>query len=403
MKLTIPTNWSEDFFDKIDFSETAEIYGKMNPDLIGGGRAAIGMPSIKKSEIAGFIQKAHDRGLLFSYLINGTCFDNLEVSRKGYSQIRQFLDWLSEIKVDSVTVALPMLVEVVKKYYPNLQVSVALHTQIDSFERAKYWESLGADKINVSHVDVNKDFAELRRIRKNVKCKIQVLGNLMCQRHCPSVILHANYNAHASQNKHVMNNFGLDYYLASCSGKVLSNPVEILKSAFIRPEDMHYYEDEGVDYLKLADRYMTTDALASIVSAYTKRKYDGNIMDLMLTFSKNSMFNEGNVRLVKAMKYVFQPSKVNVFKLGKYLSKLNDLRTKKDFNKSFDIFIDNEKLDGFMKIFHENKCTRNCDTCTWCDDYAKKAIRYLVPVEEHRSNMEMWTETRNVMVSGDIF
>ena len=403
MKLTIPTNWSEDYFEKIDFSQTGEIYGKMNPDLIGGGRAAVGMPSIKKDKIEGFIQKVHDRGMTFSYLINGTCFDNLEVSRKGYKQIREFLDWLSEIKVDSVTVALPMLVEVVKKFYPKMQVSVALHTQINSFERAKYWESLGADKINVSHVDVNKDFDELRRIRKAVKCKIQVLGNLMCQNQCPSVTLHANFNAHASQNNHVMKNFGLDYYLASCSGNLLNNPVEILKSAFIRPEDIHLYEKEGVDFLKLADRYMTTDALASIVSAYTKRSYDGNIMDLMLSFSKYRMFNEGNLALLKGMKYVFQPRKVNVIKLGKYLSMLNDLRTKAGFNKSFDLFIDNTKLDGFMKIFYENKCSRNCDECKWCDKYAEKAISYLVPVEEHASNMNMWRETRNVMVSGDIF
>lgn len=403
MKLTIPTNWAPDYFDKIDFSQTEEIYGKMNPDLIGGGRAAVGMPTIKKDEIAGFINKAHQKGLKFSYLINGTCFDNLEVSRKGYRQIREFLDWLSEIGVDSVTVALPMLVEMVKKFYPNLQVSVALHTQINTFERAMYWESLGADKINVSHVDVNKNFEELRKIRKAVKCKIQVLGNLMCQNKCPSVILHANFNAHASQNNHVMKNFGLDYYLASCSGKLLSQPVEILKSAFIRPEDMDLYEQEGVDYLKLADRYMTTDALAYIVKAYTERKYEGNIMDLMLSFSKYRMFTEGNLSLLKGMKYVFNPAKVNVFKLGKYLAKLNELRTKKSFNKSFDIFIDNTKLDGFMKIFYENKCTRRCEECRWCDRYAEKAVSLLVPAQEHADNMEMWRETRDVMVSGDIF
>ena len=37
MKLTIPVNWEDDYFEKIDFSATEEIYGKLNVGLIGGG------------------------------------------------------------------------------------------------------------------------------------------------------------------------------------------------------------------------------------------------------------------------------------------------------------------------------------------------------------------------------
>lgn len=82
---------------------------------------------------------------------------------------------------------------------------------------------------------------------------------------CPLVTLHANYNAHASQKNHLNDNFSFDYYLFSCAEKLLSNPVEILKSAFIRPEDLHYYEEAGVDNIKLVERIMTTEALGYIL------------------------------------------------------------------------------------------------------------------------------------------
>ena len=50
MKLTIPVNWEDDYFDKIDFSATEEIYGKLNVGLIGGGRPALTMPEVKKKK-----------------------------------------------------------------------------------------------------------------------------------------------------------------------------------------------------------------------------------------------------------------------------------------------------------------------------------------------------------------
>ena len=280
MKLTIPVNWEDDYFDKIDFSMTEEIYGKLNIGLIGGGRPALTMPEVKKSKVKEFVTEAHRRNLKFNYLMNGTCFDNLEISKKGYRDIRKTLDWLSESGVDGISVSLPMVMEIIKKNYPQFSISASVQVRIDSFEKARYWQDLGADKVNISYVDINKNFDEIKKIREKTTVKIQTIANLMCMNKCPMVTLHANYNAHASQRDHVMNNFSFDYYLFSCAEKLLSNPVEILKSAFIRPEDLHYYEEAGVDNIKLVERSMTTDALALIVKAYTERSYDGNMMDL---------------------------------------------------------------------------------------------------------------------------
>ncbi len=402
MKLTIPVNWEDDYFEKIDFSQTEEIYGKLNVGLIGGGRPTLTMPEVKKEKVGEFVKEAHRRNLKFNYLLNGTCFDNLEISKKGYRDLRQTLDWLSESGVDGISVSLPMVLEIIKKNYPNFSISASVQVRIDSFEKARYWQELGADKVNISYVDINKNFDEIRKIREKTTVKIQTIANLMCMSKCPMVTLHANYNAHASQKNHVMDNFSFDYYLFSCAEKLLSNPVEILKSAFIRPEDLHYYEEAGVHNMKLVERSMTTEALARIVKAYTERSYDGNMMDLIHGLSKYIIYNKKK-HYLKGMKYLLQPSKLNVFKAYKLVNQLNVARKEKEFNESFDLYIDNKKLNGFMDFFHKGHCERDCKLCNYCDRYAKKAVKYLVPVEQHEKIMQSLRDTKNMMIKGELF
>ena len=402
MKLTIPVNWEDDYFEKIDFSETEEIYGKLNTDLLGGGRPTLTLPTVKKEKVKEFVDEAHRRKLKFNYLMNGTCFDNLEITKSGYKDLRKTFDWLSEINVDGISVSLPMVLEIIKKNYPNFSISASVQVRIDGFEKARYWENLGADKINISYVDINKNFDEIRKIKEKTTCKIQTIANLMCMNKCPMVTLHANYNAHASQKNHVNDNFSFDYYLFSCAEKLLSNPVEILKSAFIRPEDIHLYEEAGVDNMKLVERSMTTDALARIVKAYTVRSYDGNMMDLIHGLSKYIIYNNDKYYW-KGLKYLLQPSKINLFKAHKLVNQLNMLRDEKAFNESFDLYIDNKKLDGFMDFFHKGNCQRDCNECSYCDKFAAKAISYLVPVEEHEKAMESLRQTKSMMIKGELF
>ncbi|HRX94294.1 MAG TPA: U32 family peptidase, partial [Chitinophagaceae bacterium] len=142
MKLTIPVNWEDDYFDKIDFSETEEIYGKLNVGLIGGGRPTLTLPNVKKEKVKDFVDEAHRRNLKFNYLMNGTCFDNLEITKTGYKDIRKTLDWLAENNVDGISVSLPMVMEIIKKNYPQFSISASLQFRIVSFKKARYWENL---------------------------------------------------------------------------------------------------------------------------------------------------------------------------------------------------------------------------------------------------------------------
>jgi collagenase-like PrtC family protease len=58
------------------------------------------------------------------------------------------------------------------------------------------------------------------------------------------------------------------------------DPVELLKSPWIRPEDIPHYEAIGYDRFKITERFKRTPLLLENVRAYENRRYDGNLLDL---------------------------------------------------------------------------------------------------------------------------
>ncbi|MDR1961878.1 MAG: hypothetical protein LBQ16_06305 [Gracilibacteraceae bacterium] len=111
-EFTLPLNWQDDYWEKIDFTDVVEVYGKLREDFLGGGKSSMQLPEPSKAMVAQTIKEAHDRSIEVNYLLNTTCISNLEFTKKGYRQVRKMFDWLSVIGVDAVTVAMPFIAEV---------------------------------------------------------------------------------------------------------------------------------------------------------------------------------------------------------------------------------------------------------------------------------------------------
>ena len=372
MRLTIPTNFDSDFFDKIDFSNVTEVYGKMPADAVGGGRASVNFFDLSRSKFVDHVKEVRSKKISFNYLLNATCMNNWEFTRQGHRQIRKLLDFVSDIGVDIVTVALPQLVELIRKHYPHFRISISTNVMVNNMERVRSWEDLGIDQITLSYSDVNRDFGELKRILKYAKCEVQTICNLICRKSCPYQTLHGNYHSHASQ-KYNKDGFAIDYYCYTCIFRFFTNPVEIMRSGWIRPEDLHYYESIGLDKFKLVERGITTDHLARIVSAYTNRKYDGNFMDLLPTMSKYKTMD--NMKLGHGIKHFLKPHKVNMRAMMRILKDLNAIKENRDFYNNIGIYMDNKSLDGFLDRFARKSCRDTfCDECSYCAKWAQKSI-----------------------------
>ncbi|MBI5207741.1 MAG: U32 family peptidase [Candidatus Firestonebacteria bacterium] len=401
-KFAMPLNWQRDYFDKINFNQVYEVYGKLREDFPGGGKSSMAQAEPSKRLVKETVENAHRRNLQFNYLINSTCISNLELTRKGYKNIRILLDWLSEIGVDKVTLGIPFLVEMVKKHYPDFKVGISTQAGVNTLEKVQYWENIGADSITLSHVEVNRDFKEIKRITENSICDFQLIVNMICKRRCPFVTLHGNFNAHSSQTFTKMNRYNMDYYFLSCLARNFSDPLSIIKANWIRPEDLHIYESLGIKKFKIAERGLTTDALALIIDAYTNKSYDGNMMDLVPTMSKYIFMEKQHFS--KSVKELFRLSFVNIFKLKDILKRWGELKKSDNYSQFLGIYIDNKKLDGVINTFKEKDCLNiSCRDCNYCEKLAKENVKILGSERQYNLDMDNLNCMLNKLVAGEYF
>jgi collagenase-like PrtC family protease len=379
MRLSVATNFDDELIWKIKDFPVEEVYGKLPRDFVGGGRSSYMLSPLSGKRIVRHISHAHKYGIKFNYLLNSACLNNLEFTRFGQKSLNRLLTWLTEIGVDSVTVSLPFLLEIVKKRFPGLHVRVGVFAQIDSVPKAKHWEELGADCICLDSLLVNRDFYTLKIIRQAVKCDLQLLVNNNCLAPCPFSPYHMTMLSHSSQSNHRTRGFVIDYCFLKCSLMKLKDPVNYLRSDWIRPEDLHYYEELGYDNFKLVERNAPTPIMVERVRAYAERRYKGNLLNLIQPFAyKDGISSNGHHNRVTlwALRFFLRPSLVNPFRLRKIL----ELARKRLVNKTSSdvppVYIDNERLNGFLTFFLNESCrNKDCHVCQYCHELANKAVK----------------------------
>jgi len=368
MKYSVPINWDLSLINRINPEYVAELYGKLAVDPIGGGRAGYYLHNVSKRKAKEYIKEIHRNKLKFNYLINASCLSNKEFTKNGYSEIRRFLDWINFIEADSVTVASPYLTQIIKKFY-DFKISISAFARINSLERVRFWEDLGADSLTLSEIDLNRDFKKLRKIREYTKLNLRLIANNICLLHCPMESSHSNFSSHASQSFQ-KNITLLDYFRRFCHFKMLLNPEEIIKSGWIRPEDVKYYEDIGIDNLKLVDRRIDAQSILNIYNAYINREYKGNLIDLLPGFNKKNYTETKDI--IRVLTKYLDPFANNIFKLKEAFKLVINT----------DLTIDNQKLESFLSYFVQNRCDFDCQICGYCGRVAKDVIKFDPALEE---------------------
>lgn len=390
MKFSVPTNWQPELIQALSAEYADEVYGKLRDDPIGGCRNSYSLPFISRRNTRAYISQLHKKGIKFNYVINSVCLNNYEWTKSGQKQIREFLAWLVEIGVDSVTVSIPYLLEVIKKNYPSLKVIVSTMSGVDSLGKVKYWEDLGADEITLSSIKLNRNFPLLKKIKQGARCKLRLIANECCLYQCPFRSYHAAIGSHGAQSQHYLKGFLIDYPALSCNYKKLLLPFELIRSPWIRPEDLQYYEAIGIERIKLVDRTMSAQALISVYNAYVNRSYEGNLLDLFPSAAKSFMFEKPE--LLQKLKYFFRPFKVNILKLAK----LRELVTQGVF------YIENRDLDNFIPHFINNDCSLTlCEDCGYCYKTADRVVKF--DQHERSALIKKYEKHLEELISGGMF
>ncbi len=339
MQLNVPTNWDDELLSGLKDLPIVSFYGRLQLDVIGGGRPAAALPEVSRKSAARHIKLIHKLGYQFNYVLNASCLGNTEYLPQNYSAIRELLDWITELEIEAVTVSIPYLMEIVRRHYPRLRVTASVFCHIDSVEQARFYQQLGVAEIVIVQL-FNRNFKFLQNFSRQTDCRLQLIVNNICLLGCPYRRYHANINSHASSMLGDKPNF--DYPTICCTRTRLSNPEEVIKSPWVRPEDLHYYEDIGIDSFKLSGRTKNTPWLKQAVLAYAKRQSPANLAELLSVPNGPGSINR--------KKYAGVPE--------------------------VELIIDNKQLDGFMQHFIDKECRlASCKACGYCEEVAHKAVR----------------------------
>jgi len=337
---SVPADFKKETIDKYvelhrkyNDSRVKETYGNITVgNYFESGRPANVLPPIDIDGLKDYIHYSRSKDIDFHYTINATHMNNREFTRKGLLELTAFLEKLYDAGVRSLTIAMPSLLELVQSMNRDFKVKTSTLCSITNATKALAYKKMGVDRI-VADESVNRDFQSLKRIRNAFGEKVELIVNAICHKNCIYRAFH--YNQMSSDSIVIANEKSLDYYPNRCLMQRYQTVSDLLKLTWIRPEDIHYYTEIGINYFKLQGRQAVIkgDPLRA-VEAYFKESYDGELFELLDMFDPTS---------------------------------------------SFRVKVENKRLDGFIKPFanttgNESFCKNECEKCQYCDNFTRKAI-----------------------------
>ncbi len=213
-------------------------------------------------------------------LFNGNCYGAYAISEKLAGMVRSVIDYLDDRVggVDIVTTTSPAIAHIAKKYFPDIEVRASVNMKIGTVKGMEYISDL-FDSFHVQR-EYNRDIECLKMLKEwadgNSK-KLILLANSGCFVNCSGQIFHDNMVAHESEICEVDNIGDFAPYVCWRALKNRDNWHYLLENTWIRPEDLHNYDDL-FDTVKLATRMHSFPGM--VIDAYSRRSFYGNTLDL---------------------------------------------------------------------------------------------------------------------------
>lgn len=353
MRIKVPTPFTDDLLDALaPDAARITLYGQRPGEPLGGGRAALFLPDPGAEAFAAHLARAKKLGFRFAYLFNAPCTGGVEATAEGGRAFRGRVAELADLGVDEITVAAPILAEIIKKVAPGVTVNAGLFARVTTVAAARRWVEAGAGKITL-FLDLNRDFAGIRRMRAAVPVPLELVATLTCLQGCAASPHCANLLAHAAREGGAP---ALAHTVTGCTLEKLEHPAELIRSGWIRPEDLPHYAAAGIAEVKITERTDPAERLVLKARAYLAGRFDGNLFDL-LTFA-----------LRRPAPLAAGAAKRRLDKGGM----LAQARLLRGLSAPPEPFLDNRALDGFLAPFLDGRCDGRCAGCGHCDAHAAR-------------------------------
>jgi len=352
MELVLASNFDDRLISGSSDLPVETYFGNFPVTFVGGGRPPGILPPVDPDRFRAHLKAIHENGRQFYATLNSIDLVLKEYDRSFEAKFLAEVTRLLDLGVDGFVVALPLLVEILKREYPSVPVSVSTFARIRSVTQAEYFLDMGADTIVLE--EANRDFALIRGI-VGTGARVEILVNQTCIQGCPYRAHHLNTSSVSSQPGAPCP--ALEYPLLECGLELVRDPGRLIAGIFVRPEDLEVYEEVGVHRFKVSGRNKSTDWLLRAARAYAAREYHGNLLDILSYVQ------------VKAPRSFLHDSNVEPLD--------HVLQLVEAFDRLSDVTIDNEAFPkGFLRRISITDCEHtSCRRCGWCATVAERVLR----------------------------
>lgn len=330
-------------------SVVSELYGSIREHAQLAARPDYRLPDRTLRELRDYVKKASDNGIKFNYTLNSVIpYGSKREMYKHMMTIESLLYHLMSMGVDRITIANPIMLEFMKHiYFKELNIELSTIAHIDTITQIKYYyEEYGVNKICCNLLK-NRDFKWLENAAKYCNDNgiiLELMANEFCGvggsnygTHC--IYRDSCYICHATNHTQEDADILYEYPMNFCIQSRNRNPANWLRMNWILPDDIHYYNEIGINHFKITGRTGTTAYIANTVESYMNQHFEGNLLSLW-----------------------------------KPLESIKD----EELENVHHVFIDSTKLNGFITnwAYHGKVCANEIcgETCKYCEEFYNKNI-----------------------------
>ncbi|MDO9231043.1 MAG: U32 family peptidase C-terminal domain-containing protein [bacterium] len=113
---------------------------------------------------------------------------NIYAHNQHLKKIEKHLKFLKKIKIDGIIASDPGIINLVKKYLPNVDIHLSTQANATNFEAVKFWRDLGVKRIILAREVTLKEIEEISKKVKGIELEYFVHG-AMCMSYSGRCIL----------------------------------------------------------------------------------------------------------------------------------------------------------------------------------------------------------------------
>ncbi|HEU16658.1 MAG TPA: U32 family peptidase [Nitrososphaeria archaeon] len=353
MELVVGTNFDDFLVDAIRGYPVRYLFGSHRKSPTGHGRSPSALPEVDDGRLAGHISTAHSAGMKFLYAMNSVNLGGNEYREEFWRRLDGEVDRLLGMGVDGFIVANPLLLERIKGEHPGVEVAVSSFAKVTYAREIERLAAMGADVV-IMHQSRNRSFAflsEAVRVARRAGVKLELIATDVCLWGCPFFEIHINVMGEATREDGRMPPGSFGYPFLYCAASMAADPANLVRSRWIRPEDLRFYERIGIDRFKIGSRRWNTEKIVRSVRAYSEGKYDGNLLDIL-------EYMGGFVAALAP-------------RLG------NDMEEHRAWMEMLArARVENSRFPAnWMQFFVDNECEEmSCEECGYCDRIARSVV-----------------------------